>query len=101
MAFLVRGHRRRLRQQLLDDFSEKAKPSLLRLCVLLRIAVLLNRGRGEAPPSAVTLTVQAEDALSLRLIDDSFDDYPLTFSELTDETSRLDAAGFKLSVLKA
>mgnify|MGYP003384944443 FL=1 len=101
MAFLVRGHRRRLRPELLDDFSAKDKSSLLRLCVLLRLAVLLNRGRGDSPPSAVALKVQGSDSLSLELTHDSFDDNPLTLSELMGEAERLDAAGFKLSVLKA
>ncbi|MDF1831040.1 MAG: Ppx/GppA phosphatase family protein [Porticoccaceae bacterium] len=101
IAILVRGHRRRLRQQLLDGCSLEGKPSLLRLCVLLRLAVLLNRARGEAPPLDVVLKVRAEDSLSLKLTRDSFDDYPLTFSELLGEAERLHAAGYKLSVLKA
>ena len=101
MAFLVRGHRRRLRRQLLSDFSEKDKPSLLRLCVLLRLSVLLNRGRGDSPPPAVALKVQGADTLSLKLKHESFDDYPLTLSELVAEAERLDTAGFRLSVLKA
>ena len=101
MAFLVRGHRRRLRRQLLNDFSAKDKSSLLRLCVLLRLAVLLNRGRGDSQPPEVALNVQAADSLSLKLKHESFDDYPLTLSELMAEAERLDTAGFRLSVLKA
>ena len=100
MAFLVRGHRRRLRRQLLSDFSEKDKPSLLRLCVLLRLSVLLNRGRGDSSPPEVALKVQGADSLSLKLKHESFDDYPLTLSELVAEAERLDTAGFRLSVLK-
>jgi len=100
MAFLVRGHRRRLRRQLLNDFSAKDKYALLRLCVLLRLAVLLNRGRGDSPPPEVTLSVQTADSLSLKLKIESFDDYPLTLSELMDEAQRLNTAGFKLSVPK-
>ncbi len=98
MAFLVRGHRRRLRRQLLNDFSAKDKSSLLRLCVLLRLAVLLNRGRGDSPPPEVALTVHGVDALSLKLKNESFDDYPLTYSELMAEAERLDTAGFRLSI---
>jgi len=100
MAFLVRGHRRRIRRQLLSDFSEKDKSSLLRLCVLLRLAVLLNRGRGDSPPPEVVLNVQAADSLSLKLKHESFDDYPLTLSELMAEAERLETAGFRLSLLK-
>lgn len=101
MAFLVRGHRRRLRRQLLNDFSAKDKSSLLHLCVLLRLAVLLNRGRGDSQPPEVVLNVQAADSLSLKLKHESFDDYPLTLSELMAEAERLDTVGIKLSILKA
>jgi len=101
MAFLVRGHRRRLRRQLLNDFSEKDKASLLRLCVLLRLSVLLNRGRGDSQPPEVALKVQGADALILKLKNESFDDYPLTLAELMAEAERLNTAGFRLSVLKA
>jgi exopolyphosphatase/guanosine-5'-triphosphate,3'-diphosphate pyrophosphatase len=101
LAFLVRGHRRRLRLQLLNDFSAKDKSSLLRLCVLLRLAVLLNRGRGDSQPPEVALKVQAADSLSLKLKHESFDDYPLTLSELMAEAERLDTAGIRLSVLEA
>jgi len=101
MAFLVRGHRRRLRRQLLSDFSERNKSSLLRLCVLLRLSVLLNRGRGDSPPPRVTLQVQGANALALKLTDDSFDNYPLALSELMAEAGRLDSASFNLSVLNA
>ena len=101
MAFLVRGHRRRLRRQLLNDFSAKDQSSLLLLCVLLRLAVLLNRGRGDSQPPEVALKVQAANSLCLKLKHESFDDYPLTLSELMAEAERLDTAGFKLAVLKA
>ncbi len=101
MAFLVRGHRRRLRRQLLNDFSTTDQSHLLHLCVLLRLAVLLNRGRGDSSPPEVVLNVQAVDSLSLKLKRESFDDYPLTLSELMAEAEGLDTAGFKLFVLKA
>ena len=101
IAFLVRGHRRSLRRQLLNDFSGKDKPSLLRLCVLLRLSVLLNRGRGDSQPPEVALKVQDSNSLVLKLYDESFNDYPLTFSELKAEAERLDSADFNLSVLKA
>jgi len=101
IAFLVRGHRRRLRPQLLNNFSAKQKASLLRLCVLLRLSVLLNRGRSDSLPPEVVLKVKGADCLALELHDDSFDDFPLTLSELTAEAERLGSAGFDLSVLTA
>ncbi|OUS16605.1 exopolyphosphatase [Gammaproteobacteria bacterium 50_400_T64] len=101
IAFLVRGHRRRLRPQLLNNFSAKQKASLLRLCVLLRLSVLLNRGRGDSQPPEVVLTVKGADGLALALNDDSFEDFPLTLSELAAEAERLGSAGFNLSVLTA
>ena len=101
MAFLVRGQRRRLPRQILSDFSVKDKPALLCLCVLLRLAVLLNRGRGDSPPAEFVLKVEAANALALKLKHESFDDYPLTFSELMAEAERLNTAGFSLALHKA
>ncbi len=98
IAFLVRGQRRRLRPQLLKSFSTKDQPSLMRLCVLLRLAVLLNRGRGDSQAPELALSVQGSGGLRLKLKHENFDDYPLTLSELLAEAGRLDAAGFQLSV---
>ena len=101
LAFLVRGHRRRLRKSLLNDFTAKDRPVLLHLCVLLRLSVLLNRGRGDSQPPEVTLKVQGDSLLSLELKGESFDNYPLTFSELMAEAERLDSVNFKLSLPSA
>ena len=99
IAFLVRGHRRRLPSQLLHCFSKDEKTTLLRLCVLLRLSVLLNRSRGESPPPKVKMTVGDTKTLSLALADESFSHYPLTLSELTEEAERLNAAKLTLSIL--
>ena len=98
MAFLVRGQRRRLRPQLLKGFSAKDQSSLLRLCVLLRLAVLLNRGRGDSQAPELALKMQRSDGLRLKLKHENFDDYPLLLSELQAEVGRLGYAGFQLSL---
>jgi exopolyphosphatase/guanosine-5'-triphosphate,3'-diphosphate pyrophosphatase len=99
IAFLVRGHRRRFPLKFLEDFSGKRKESLAKVCLLLRLSVLLNRNRGDSASPEVLLTVTGKKALALKLKRDSFEDYPLTFAELTAEVERVAMAGFELNVV--
>jgi exopolyphosphatase/guanosine-5'-triphosphate,3'-diphosphate pyrophosphatase len=98
IAFLVRGHRRRFPHQLLDELPKKKRTSLQHLCLLLRLSVLLNRHRGDSASPAVMLKTEGQEHLKLMLRDDTFEDFPLTFAELTAEAERMNAIGFKLEL---
>jgi len=98
IAFLVRGHRRRFPLQLLKEFPGRQRDSLIRICLLLRLSVLLNRNRGDSVSPAVLLKVTGNSSLTLKLKEASFDDYPLTFAELSAEIERVGVAGFELKL---
>ncbi len=98
IAFLVRGHRRRFPRQLLDELPKKKRISLLHLCLILRLSVLLNRHRGDSASPAVVLKTEGQDHLKLMLRDDTFENFPLTFAELTAEAERMNSIGFKLEL---
>lgn len=96
IAALVRGHRRKFP---LDVFAALPR-SLIgpgqRLCVLLRLAVLLHRAhrRQELPE----LTLKAgKQSLRLRFPADWLAAHPLTRGDLEMEAQYLKKAGFKLS----
>lgn len=96
LAALVLGHRRKFPIQEFLNLPKAEQNSARRLCVILRLAVLLHRGR-----SAVNqhyLEVQAEgERLALRFPDAWLARHPLTQLELEQEAERLAAARMVLT----
>jgi exopolyphosphatase / guanosine-5'-triphosphate,3'-diphosphate pyrophosphatase len=97
LARLVGGHRRKL---VLDGVDELVPPwdrNALYVIVLLRLAVLLHRGRSPTalPPIELSATPKSLEVefpgLWLR-------DHPLTSADLQQETEYLRASGFRLRV---
>lgn len=98
LAVLIRGHRRRLADDLLDELPRPQRRNARYLCVLLRLAVLLHRGRGDMSPAAPRL-IPDKRSLTLRLPVKWRDQHPLTREDLQREVEYLKAARFTLAVL--
>ncbi|ABA58852.1 Exopolyphosphatase [Nitrosococcus oceani ATCC 19707] len=97
LAFLVRGHRRKLPIAKLDLLPEDLRQPTLRLCLLLRLAVLLNRNR--SPVVLPPLTFKAEkNTLKLRFPDGWLLQHPLTEADLVQEATYIKAAGYRLKI---
>jgi exopolyphosphatase/guanosine-5'-triphosphate,3'-diphosphate pyrophosphatase len=96
LAALVRGHRRKFVNNEFDLLDEEAARATRRLCVLLRLAVLLHRGRTTAAKPWVQLTVQ-DDAIVASFPDGWLAAHPLTAAEMASEATYLQAAGFELN----
>ena len=97
LATLVGNHRRKLQLEQIDDLMPPWHVNALPLIVLLRLAVLLHRGRG----SASLPDVHAEGAR--RTSNCAFPrgwllEPPLTAVDLEQESDYLLGAGFKLRV---
>jgi exopolyphosphatase/guanosine-5'-triphosphate,3'-diphosphate pyrophosphatase len=97
LASLVAYHRRKLEDPFLADVPAPWRVPLLRLIVLLRLATLLNRGRGPADLPALALDA-AKDGLELTFPPGWLDDNPLTAADLEQEQQWLRARGFELRV---
>jgi exopolyphosphatase/guanosine-5'-triphosphate,3'-diphosphate pyrophosphatase len=97
LATLILGHRRRPESESFDALPGKAAARALRLCVLLRLAVLLHRSRsGRRAP---TLRLDARrGSLLVRFPDGWLARHPLTRADLEEERSMLSEAGFRLDV---
>ena len=97
LARLVGGHRRKFVQQGLEDLIPPCDRSALYLIVLLRLAVLLHRGRSPValPPIGLTASYRS---LEIELPGRWLSDHPLTAADLQQETEHLGAAGFRLRV---
>jgi exopolyphosphatase/guanosine-5'-triphosphate,3'-diphosphate pyrophosphatase len=97
LAVLVRCHRRKISPLVFEGYSEEELEPLLRLCVLLRLAVILQHGRvGEIPES---LKLRAEK----RNVDIHFDEqwlqaHPLTLADLAAEAEYLLKMGVTLQI---
>ncbi len=95
LAALVRRHRRGFPS---DAFNHLPKDTVLlarRLCVLLRLAVVLHRGRHRQPLPLLTLRVH-QQRLDLRFPTGWLDEHPLTRADLEMEARYLRKAGFRL-----
>lgn len=95
LAFLVRAHRRKFPRADFEALPAAERPALLTLAVLLRLAVLLNRGRTDPGPPALRLEWRT-DTLKLRFPAHWLDDHALTVADLEQEAAYLRAAGVKL-----
>ena len=97
LARLVGGHRRKLDlagvEELLPPWDSRA----LYLIVLLRLAVLLHRGRSPValPPLELSATPKS---LEVQFPARWLKDHPLTSADLQQETEYLRASGFRLRV---
>jgi exopolyphosphatase/guanosine-5'-triphosphate,3'-diphosphate pyrophosphatase len=95
LAALVRAHRRRYPLEVFEGFAKGETRMVRRLVVLLRLAVLLHRGRtGRAPPRVI---LQAKNRrLRLRFPRGWLRRNPLTAMDLAQEAEYLKAAGVRL-----
>jgi len=70
------------------------------MTLLLRLSVLLNRGRSTVALPAIKLTAR-RDSLEMRFPPRWLDDHPLTVADLQSEIGHLKAVGFRLRVYTA
>lgn len=96
LALLVRGHRRSLPK---DRFAELGAEGekLLRLCVLLRFAILFHHIRGTRDMPDVQLRARAQQ-LSIRFPQGWLENNPLTMADFAQEAEWLAKAGLTLQV---
>jgi exopolyphosphatase/guanosine-5'-triphosphate,3'-diphosphate pyrophosphatase len=97
LAAIVGNHRRKLLLASLDELSPPWHVKALYLIVLLRLAVLLHRGRGPRSLADIRLAVRGKSA-ELAFPRGWLSDHPLTVADLEQETDYLGAAGFKLKI---
>ena len=96
LAALVLSHRSKFR---IDAFKQLMKPFVKpgkQICVLLRLAVLLHRGRTDQPVPHVEIEIENKD-IQLRFPEGWLDDHNMTLADLIKEINYLDSAGYRLS----
>ena len=96
LAFLINSQRHQLDTGLQQGLPEAWREAALRLAMLLRLAVLLNRSRSHAELPPIELTVDTA-ALKLRFDPEWLASNPLTVADLERERDFLGDVGYKLS----
>ena len=95
LATLVLGHRRKFPVQDVLALSPHVQQPARRLCVILRLAVLMHRGRSHAAKPFPMLSTDG-DRIGLQFPGQWLAEHPLTRLELEEEARRLAAAGIEL-----
>ena len=97
LAALIRGHRRKFPAEVFELLPESARLVARRLCVLLRLAVLLHRGRNVIDLKGLRLRAERR-AVLVRFARGWLRRHPLTQADLEQEILWLKAAGIRLEV---
>jgi exopolyphosphatase/guanosine-5'-triphosphate,3'-diphosphate pyrophosphatase len=100
LARLVGAHRRKLSLLGLEDLVPPWDRSALYLIALLRLAVLLHRGRSTTALPELGLTATPR-SLEVRFPAGWLDDHPLTSADLQQEVDYLRTVDFRLRVFSA
>ena len=96
LAALVLSHRSKFRINTFDDLMTPFIKAGKHMCLLLRIAVLLHRGRTAQRIPDIEITVNKKE-VNLRFPEAWLDNHSLTLADLIKEISLLDRADYKLS----
>ena len=96
LAYLIENQRHRFGTRLLRSLPRDWRQSALRLSMLLRLAVLMNRNRSLIDMPSVNLEVSAT-TMKLRFDADWLDSNPLTIADLERERGYLRGSDYKLS----
>lgn len=96
IAVLIRGHRRKFPTAAFEALPRSLRQPARRLCVLLRLAVVLHRSRSRQPLPALSLQVKGKK-LRLCFPLGWLDEHPLTREDLQTEADYLRDGEFKLS----
>src|SRR6202035_3780771 len=97
LSALVGGHRKQLSFESLEDLLPPWDRLAEVLIVLLRLAVLLHRGRSPQPLPEVQLGVKGR-TLNMKLPQGWMKEHPLTLEDLEQERQYLKDAGFRLNI---
>ncbi|HZR84405.1 MAG TPA: Ppx/GppA phosphatase family protein [Candidatus Binatia bacterium] len=97
LAAVILGHRRKVPSGILEGLPPEHVGAAWRLCIILRLAVCLNRSRSQAPLPRFRLRARG-NALHVAFARRWLEQHPLTKADLGEEAARLAEVGFRLVV---
>jgi exopolyphosphatase / guanosine-5'-triphosphate,3'-diphosphate pyrophosphatase len=96
LGALIASHRRKIRRDMFAEVDPARIDDVIKLCVLFRLAVRLNRGRDATRPSCL-LKVK-KNRLRLHFPAGWLGEHPLTLAALEEEARYLQAIGYELDL---
>ncbi len=96
LSRLVQAHRRKFPRPLFEELGRETRQSTERLAILLRLAVLLHRGRSAQGKPSIGILAEGENIV-LSFPRGWLESHPLTEAELEREANHLEAGGYFLS----
>jgi exopolyphosphatase/guanosine-5'-triphosphate,3'-diphosphate pyrophosphatase len=100
LSIMVGSHRRKPMMEDADELNPPWEKRAPPMTLLLRLAVLLNRGRSSVALPPLKLVARA-DSLEIRFPNGWLDDHPLTVADLQSEIEHLKGVNFRLRVFSA
>jgi exopolyphosphatase / guanosine-5'-triphosphate,3'-diphosphate pyrophosphatase len=100
LAIMVGSHRRKPAIEEADELAAPWDKRAPAMTLLLRLAVLLHRGRSSVALPGIKLIARA-DSLEIRFPARWLEDHPLTVADLQHEIENLKTVGFRLRVFTA
>jgi len=101
VSIMVRLHRRNFRPELIEG-SGYVRPEALSLMTrLLRLGVLLNRGRIPVDLPQIRIGVDETQDMTLEVPEPWLAAHPLTAADLNQEAELMEAAGLELHVIRS
>ena len=95
LSRIVLCHRRKFRPEVFEELASQAIKPGMRMCVLLRLAVLLHRGRTDEKLPDIKISVVG-DHIRFVFPDAWLGEHTLTHGDLEEERKFLARAGFEL-----
>ena len=100
LSVMVRLHRRKYHPELIEDSVYLRSDALGLMTRLLRLGVLLNRGRLLIELPEIRVRVDEHDDMHLELAEHWLENHPLTAADLDQEVELLASVGLELLILK-
>jgi len=101
VSIMVRLHRRKYQPELIEDSVYVRSEALSLMIRLLRLAVLLNRGRGPIELPALRLELNDAQDMALEIPEPWLKNHPLTDAYLEQEAEMMATAGYELRIIKS
>lgn len=97
LAAIIHAHRRKFLREHLAHLAPEMTLLAIRLGVIFRLAVALNRSRSTKPLPKIELEAK-KNQLSIRFPGDWLEHHPLTRADLEEDATRLQGVGIDLQV---
>ncbi len=95
LSILVRLHRRKIVLDIFDQVTDDDKNKLIKLVIILRLAVVLNRSRNTIKTPDVDIVI-SKQKINLKFQEGWLKDHPLTEADLETEANYLSVIDYKL-----